>query len=82
MALFVGKLPKETKDEDLEKLFSPFGSLSRCEVKANAGYGFVTFKEDKDADKAVKELSTATIHGQQFWIFENIFCDFLLRFFL
>ena len=31
--IFVGRLPKHTRNRDLEDIFYPYGKLTRCEVK-------------------------------------------------
>jgi len=31
--IFVGRLPKHTRNRDLEDIFFPYGKLTRCEVK-------------------------------------------------
>ena len=35
--IFVGRLPKHTRNRDLEDIFYPYGKLTRCEVKQGEG---------------------------------------------
>ena len=54
MALFVGRLPQDTRQNELEELFEPYGEITRCDVKKR--YAFVTFKDDRDAKDALEAL--------------------------
>lgn len=64
--LFVGNLSFETTDEELKKLFAPYGEIESAVVIVDRrsgkskGYGFVQMVESKDAAKALE------ISGQEF----------------
>ena len=64
--LFVGNLSYETTDEELKKLFAPYGEIASAVViydkksGKSKGYGFVQMVESKDAAKALE------ISGQEF----------------
>jgi RNA recognition motif-containing protein len=47
----------------LEDLFHDYGTITRCEVKRGRGFGFVEFKEKKEAEDAMKELQNSTLNG-------------------
>ena len=68
--VYVGNLPFKIGFEDLKKLFESFGEIESAEVisdKFNGrskGFGFVTFVNDADADKAVAEMNEKDIEGR------------------
>ena len=61
--LFVGNIDWGTTDEDLQELFTKYGEIEECVIikdkfsNRSKGFGFVTFVNDDDADKAVAELN-------------------------
>jgi RNA recognition motif-containing protein len=66
MELFVGNLNSSVTANDLRNHFEKFGKLTRCDVlgkgrHANDGYGFVSFENRDDAEKAMKNLQGITI---------------------
>ncbi len=68
--IYVGNLPWSTTKARLEELFSSFGKIENALVIANKytgrsrGFGFVTFKNDADADKAIKEMDRKDVEGR------------------
>jgi len=56
--IFVGYLPDEATMDDVEDLFKPFGNVKSINLKP--GYGFVTFDEEDDAQKALDDLGKDT----------------------
>lgn len=65
MSLFIGRLNVDTSNKDLEDLFYDYGAITRCEVKKGKGYGFVEFKDKRDADDAIREQQGATLLGNR-----------------
>ncbi|NCN51430.1 hypothetical protein GW931_00255, partial [archaeon] len=69
--LFVGNLDFKTTTEDLEKMFSEFGELEEVNVVTDRdtgrskGFGFVTFFEDNEADKAISEMNEKEVNGRK-----------------
>jgi len=63
MSLFIARLHPDTHNKDLEDLFREFGSITRCEVKR--GFGFVEFKDKRDAEESMKELQGASLLGNR-----------------
>lgn len=68
--LYVGNLPFSVDQKQLQELFSEFGEIEEAVVISNKfsgrskGFGFVTFKEDADADKAVSEMNEKEVEGR------------------
>mgnify|MGYP001593176972 CR=1 FL=1 len=69
--IYVGNLPWSVTKVILENLFSGFGEIEDALVIANKftgrsrGFGFVTFKEDSSAEKAVKEMHEKDVEGRK-----------------
>eukprot|EP01038_Epipyxis_sp_PR26KG_P009530 gene9530-12837_t len=70
-SLFVGDLSKFCNEEDIEKLFSPFGMLTEVKIKRNSvtsktlSYGFVTFLQRHSAAMAMKQLDGKLFCGRK-----------------
>ncbi len=69
--LFVGNIDWGTTDEDLEKLFAEHGEIEEAIIikdkfsNRSKGFGFVTFVNDEDADKAIEALNEHELNGRQ-----------------
>ena len=63
MKVFVGGLPWEVDNVRLKEAFTQFGTVLDArvvfdkETNKSRGFGFVTFSEDKDAEKAIAKGS-------------------------
>ena len=70
MKLYVGNLPFSVDDEGLRKLCESHGEIEECTVikdkfsGRSKGFGFVTFKNDDDAKKAIDGLNDKEIEGR------------------
>ena len=68
--LFVGGLAWATTDDTLRSAFEAFGEVTEArvitdrETGRSRGFGFVTFSNDGDADKAVEEMDGADLEGR------------------
>ena len=68
--LFVGGLSQGVSDDDLLEAFEKFGKvvdhivMKDRETGRNRGFGFVTFSEDNDGDKAIKGLNKQNFMGR------------------
>lgn len=68
--LFVGGLSWGTSDDGLRQAFERFGELSEVKVVSDRdtgrsrGFGFVTFAEADDADKAAAEMNGTELDGR------------------
>ena len=61
--LFVGNIDWGTTDDDMKDLFAEYGEIEECVIikdratNRSKGFGFVTFVNDEDADKAIEALN-------------------------
>jgi len=69
--VYVGNLPFSVSDNDLKEQFGKFGEISEAVVikdKYNGrskGFGFVTFVNDEEGQKAVSEMNGKEIDGRE-----------------
>ncbi|KAJ1964004.1 hypothetical protein GGI12_001697 [Dipsacomyces acuminosporus] len=65
--LFIGRLPREMRSSELERIFDKFGKLSRCDVKrgSNLSYGFIEYNDLNDAEDAIKECNGMSVQGER-----------------
>ncbi len=70
MKIYIGNLPFSVDDEGLKKLFESYGEIEEVSVIKNKfsgrskGFGFVTFKNDDDAKKAIAEMNDKEFEGR------------------
>ncbi|MBD3400733.1 MAG: RNA-binding protein [Candidatus Coatesbacteria bacterium] len=68
--LFVGSLSWDTTDESLKTTFAEYGEIVEAKVITerdtgrSRGFGFVTFAEEADADRAKAELDGTMLDGR------------------
>ena len=68
--IYVGNLAFSIDEEKLKKLFSSYGKTEEVIVISDKftgrskGFGFITFVDDKEADKAIKEMNGKDIEGR------------------
>jgi len=71
MKLYVGNLPFSVDDEGLKKLFESYGEIEEATLikdkfsGRSKGFGFVTFKEEENAKKAMSEMNEKEVEGRQ-----------------
>jgi RNA recognition motif-containing protein len=69
--LFVGNLPWSINEQSLKDLFSPFGEISEAiiindrDTGRSKGFGFVTFVNEADAEKALAEMAEKEIENRK-----------------
>jgi len=70
--VYVGNLPFRYRGKDLREIFSKFGEVEYATVildkfnrRRSKGFGFVTFVNDADADKAIKEMDGKELDGRK-----------------
>ncbi|CAN7006891.1 unnamed protein product [Brassica oleracea var. botrytis] len=52
--VFVGNFEYETRQSELERLFSKYGRVERVDMKS--GYAFVYFEDERDAEDAIRGI--------------------------
>ena len=68
--LFVGSLAYSTDDDSLKAFFETIGEVERAKVSTDRetgrsrGFGFVTFVNDDDNQKAIDELNGKELDGR------------------
>jgi RNA recognition motif-containing protein len=68
--LYVGNLPFSVDSGKLKEIFSEFGEIEEATVivdkfsNRSKGFGFVTFSNDEDADKAVSGINEKEVEGR------------------
>ncbi|NMB83946.1 RNA-binding protein [Candidatus Roizmanbacteria bacterium] len=69
--LFVGNLPWSVNEQSLKDMFSPFGEITEAIVindrytGRSKGFGFVTFANEADAEKALAEMAEKEVEGRK-----------------
>ncbi|KAK3594047.1 hypothetical protein CHS0354_040808 [Potamilus streckersoni] len=64
--IYVGDLPREASEKEIERAFSYYGRLRNVWVARNpAGFAFVEFEDPRDADDAVRGLDGTSICGSR-----------------
>ena len=55
--VYVGDLPRDASEKEIERAFSYYGPLKSVWVARNpAGFAFVEFEDERDAEDAVRAL--------------------------
>ena len=68
--LFVGSLSWNTTSEELTQAFAAIGEVVEAKVLTDRetgrsrGFGFVTFKDENDAARAIEQLNGTTLDGR------------------
>lgn len=60
--VFVGGIASNTSEEELARLFSSYGNVKSTKIISDRagvskGYGFVTFEQENEAKKVLKEVN-------------------------
>ncbi|KDQ10579.1 hypothetical protein BOTBODRAFT_57970 [Botryobasidium botryosum FD-172 SS1] len=59
--LYLGRLPTDTRSEDISKFFEGYGRITDCRVMT--GFGFIEFDHAKDADEIVHNFNGKSFMG-------------------
>src|SRR5215831_18410954 len=75
MRIFVGNLPWSTTEDELERLFEPYGLVDRAQIApasvgSGARVGFVEMPESREAQAAIAGLQGTVLRAQQMTIRE------------
>jgi cold-inducible RNA-binding protein len=74
--IYVGNLSFDTNDDQLSKMFLPFGQVTSSNVITDKytgrsrGFGFVEMDNTEEADKAIAELNGKSVDGRALTISE------------
>ncbi|KAI0282127.1 hypothetical protein BGY98DRAFT_912633 [Russula aff. rugulosa BPL654] len=60
--LYLGKLPPDTRSDDVSKFFDGYGKIIDCRVMT--GFGFVEFESARDAEDALQHFNGKNFMGQ------------------
>lgn len=69
--VYVGNLPFSVSSDKLKEIFAQYGEITEATVISDKysgrskGFGFVTFANDADADKAVSEMNGKEVEGRE-----------------
>ena len=69
--LFIGGFPYSTTEEELKELFSQIGEIESVSIIVDKytgnskGFGFVEYKKDEDAPKAIETLNNTEVGGRK-----------------
>jgi peptidyl-prolyl cis-trans isomerase-like 4 len=72
--LFVCKLNPVTRDEDLELIFSRFGTIMSCQVIRDKRtgdslqYAFIEFDKREDAEQAYFKMQNVLVDDRRIWV--------------
>ena len=68
--IFVGNLNFKLSNDDFKDMFAKFGDIEDAviitdrDTRRSKGFGFITFKEDAAAAKAVEEMNEKEFEGR------------------
>lgn len=74
--LFIGNIPYSINSDGLKEFFGKLGDVTDTnivtdrETGRSRGFGFVEYKDDKDAEKAIKELNGQELDGRKIFVSE------------
>lgn len=69
--VYVGNLPWKIRGKELRESFEKYGEIEDATVildrqtRRSKGFGFVTFVQDADADKAIAEMNKKELEGRE-----------------
>lgn len=69
--LYVKNFPQGTTKEELEKLFTPFGTIESIKLLPTDGphlYAFVCFEKPESAIEAKNNLNSISYNGKQLYV--------------
>lgn len=71
MNIYVGNLDFKVSEDDLQKIFEEYGTVSSAKIIVDKfsgrskGYGFVEMGNDKEAKEAIKDLNGSEIENRE-----------------
>ncbi|KAJ2508724.1 Serine/arginine-rich splicing factor 6, partial [Coemansia sp. RSA 1939] len=61
--LYVGRLPRDVRERDLERLFRGYGEIR--DICLMTGFGFVEFRDRRDADDVMHDFNNRDFMGER-----------------
>lgn len=77
MDIYVGNLPYDASDSDLQQLFEKFGTVSSARVVSDRetgrskGFGFVEMNDRAEAEKAIEGTNGTEMNGRALRVNES-----------
>jgi RNA recognition motif-containing protein len=71
MNIYVGNLNYNLSEDELEKVFTPYGEVTSVKIirdkytDQSKGFGFIEMDNDADAQKAIDELNGTEVKGRE-----------------
>ena len=71
MNIYVGNLNYNLSEDELEKVFTPYGEVTSVKIirdkytDQSKGFGFIEMSNDADAQKAIDELNGTEVKGRE-----------------
>jgi len=71
MDIYVGQLPYNVNEGELQELFSEFGEIASVNLimdrfsGRSKGFGFIEMPNNSEADKAIKALNKTILKGRE-----------------
>ncbi|KAJ2135874.1 serine arginine-rich splicing factor, partial [Coemansia sp. RSA 788] len=64
--LYVGRLPRDVRERDLERLFKGYGQIR--DICLRPGFGFIEFREKRDAEDVMHDFNNREFMGERLLI--------------
>ncbi|KAJ2880462.1 serine arginine-rich splicing factor, partial [Coemansia aciculifera] len=61
--LYVGRLPRDVRERDIERLFKGYGQIR--DICLLSGFGFVEFRERRDAEDVMQDFNGRDFMGER-----------------
>jgi len=71
MNIYVGNLDFKVNEDDLQKVFEEYGTVSSAKIIVDKftgrskGYGFIEMDDDSEAGKAIKDLDGSVMENRE-----------------
>jgi RNA recognition motif-containing protein len=71
MNIYVGNLNYNLSEDELEKVFTPYGEVTSVKIirdkytDQSKGFGFIEMANDADAQKAIDDLDGKEVKGRE-----------------
>lgn len=71
MNIYVGNLDFKVNEDDLQKVFEEYGTVSSAKIIVDKftgrskGYGFIEMDDDSEAGKAIKDLDGTVMENRE-----------------